>query len=70
MKKALLYQGKRGQRYKRIAYGGIEKTGEFVVKGEKVDTGGTEALMAEQKRMEKAVLIKFTMIEPSLVDDY
>jgi len=25
--------------------------------------------MAEQKRMEKAVLMKLTMIEPSLVDD-
>lgn len=46
------------------------KNGEFVVKGEKVDTCGKEALMAEQKRMEKAVLMKFTMIEPSLVDDY
>jgi hypothetical protein len=26
--------------------------------------------MAEQKRMEKAVLMKLTMIVPSLVDDY
>lgn len=37
---------------------------------EEVDTDRKEALMAEQKRMEKAVLMKLTMIEPSFVDDY
>jgi hypothetical protein len=52
---ALLYEGKSGYRYKRIAYRRTEKNGEFVVRG-KVDTDRRGALMAEQKRMEKVAL--------------